>query len=376
MTNTPAKSPKNLVERIKGINRLFALTVIVPTTLSILYYGLVASDVYVSESRFVVRSAQQQPKMGVVGALLEGSGISRSEDNTYPVIDYIQSRDALRELNQDNYILKSYSNQGDFLSRFHTSFDNSFESLWKYYSQSIVKVKLDPISSITMLQARAYTAEDAARINRTLIEISEHLINRLNARAADDAIKFSQRQVDIAADNAREAATALAKYRNSHTVFDPEKQSALQLQQVTTLQTQLFSAQSQLGQLQAVSPQNPQIPALKSYIETIKKQIEIANRSVTGNSNSLSQKASLYARIELDAQLADKQLASAMAALENARADAEKKQLYLEVLVQPNAPDVATEPKRIRGIAATFCVGLILWGVLTLLIASIREHQD
>ncbi|HHT8994685.1 TPA: hypothetical protein ACT5B2_000875 [Burkholderia cenocepacia] len=376
MTNTPAKSPKNLVERIKGINRLFALTVIVPTTLSILYYGLVASDVYVSESRFVVRSAQQQPKMGVVGALLEGSGISRSEDNTYPVIDYIQSRDALRELNQDNYILKSYSNQGDFLSRFHTSFDNSFESLWKYYSQSIVKVKLDPISSITMLQARAYTAEDAARINRTLIEISEHLINRLNARAADDAIKFSQRQVDIAADNAREAATALAKYRNSHTVFDPEKQSALQLQQVTTLQTQLFSAQSQLGQLQAVSPQNPQIPALKSYIETIKKQIEIANGSVTGNSNSLSQKASQYARIELDAQLADKQLASAMTALENARADAEKKQLYLEVLVQPNAPDVATEPKRIRGIAATFCVGLILWGVLTLLIASIREHQD
>ncbi|WP_333994491.1 hypothetical protein [Burkholderia cepacia] len=376
MTNTPAKSPKNLVERIKGINRLFALTVIVPTALSILYYGLVASDVYVSESRFVVRSAQQQPKMGVVGALLEGSGISRSEDNTYPVIDYIQSRDALRELNQNNYILKSYSNQGDFLSRFHTSFDNSFESLWKYYSQSIVKVKLDPISSITMLQARAYTAEDAARINRTLIEISEHLINRLNARAADDAIKFSQRQVDIAADNAREAATALAKYRNSHTVFDPEKQSALQLQQVTTLQTQLFSAQSQLGQLQAVSPQNPQIPALKSYIETIKKQIEIANRSVTGNSNSLSQKASQYARIELDAQLADKQLASAMAALENARADAEKKQLYLEVLVQPNAPDVATEPKRIRGIAATFCVGLILWGVLTLLIASIREHQD
>lgn len=65
-----------------------------------------------------------------------------------------------------------------------------------------------------------------------------------------------------------------------------------------------------------------------------------------------------------------------MASLDNARADAERKQLYLEVLVQPNAPDIAIEPKRLRGIAATFCVGLILWGVLSLLIASVREHQD
>ncbi|ETN86867.1 polysaccharide export inner-membrane protein, BexC/CtrB/KpsE family [Necator americanus] len=314
--------------------------------------------------------------MSVVGALLEGSGISHSEDDTYPVLDYIQSRDALRELDQNNYVLNAYSRQGDFISRFHTSFDNSFESLRKYYSNHVVEAKLDPISSITTLTTRAYSAEDAKRINNTLVEISERLINRLNARAASDAITFAQRQVNTALGKAKDAASELALYRNSHTVFDPEKQSALQLQQVNGLQTQLFAAQSQLGQLQAVSPQNPQIPSIKTYITTIEKQIDVATGSVAGGKNSLSQKASEYTRLELDAQLADKQLASAMASLDNARAEAERKQLYLEVLVQPNAPDIAIEPKRLRGIAATFCVGLILWGVLSLLIASVREHQD
>lgn len=376
MSNTTAKPQKNFLDQIKGVNRLFALTFVAPTALAAIYYGFIASDVYVSESRFVVRSAQQQPKMSMVGALLEGTGISRSEDDTYPVLDYIQSRDALRELDQNNYILHSYSRQGDFISRFHTSFDNSFESLWKYYSNNIVEAKLDPISSITTLTTRAYSAADAERINNTLVEISERLINRLNARAASDAITFAQRQVDVAVAKAKDAASELALYRNSHTVFDPEKQSALQLQQVTSLQTQLFAAQSQLGQLQAVSPQNPQIPALKTYIATIEKQVDVATGSVAGGKNSLSQKASEYTRLVLDAQLADKQLASAMASLDNARADAERKQLYLEVLVQPNAPDIAIEPKRLRGIAATFCVGLILWGVLSLLIASVREHQD
>jgi capsular polysaccharide transport system permease protein len=328
-TNT-GKTKNNLITRIRSINRIFALTVIVPTTLAVLYYGLVASDTYVSESRFVVRSAQQQPQIGMVGALLEGSGISQPQDDSYLVLDYINSRDVLRELNRENYVLKAYSVRGDFLSRFHTSFDNSFESLWKYYTDHVVNVKLDPTSSITTLQTRAYTAEDAERINRTLIEVSERLINRLNARATQDAIEFSQRQVDGTVTKAKDAAVALAQYRNSHTVFDPEKQSALQLQLVTSLQTQLFTAQTKLGQLQTVSPQNPQIPVLNTYVETVKKQIEDATGNVTGAKNSLSQKASEYTRLELDAQLADKQLAQAMSALEDAQANAEKKQLYLD----------------------------------------------
>jgi capsular polysaccharide transport system permease protein len=46
-------------------NPLFVLMVIVPTILGILYYGLIAANVYTSESRFVVRSAQQSPQTGL-----------------------------------------------------------------------------------------------------------------------------------------------------------------------------------------------------------------------------------------------------------------------------------------------------------------------
>lgn len=375
-THPSTKPPKTIRERIKGINRLFACTVLLPTTLAILYYGFVASDVYVSESRFVVRSARQQQQTSMVSALLEGTGFSKAQDDTYPVIDYIESRDALRELNQNDYILNAYSKQGDFISRFHTMLGGSFENLWRYYGKHIASATLDPTSSITTLQVRSYTAKDAKQINATLIEISERLINRLNNRAAGDTVQFAQRQSELAAQKAKDAATALAAYRQSHTVFDPEKQSALQLQQVTSLQTQLFAAQSQLGQLQAISPQNPQIPVLHKYIDTLNSQIRSATGTVVGDQNSLSQKVTTYTRLELDAEFADKQLAAAMAAVDSARAEAQKQQLYLEVLVNPNTPDIAVEPKRIRGIIAVFAVGVICWAVLTLLIASIREHQD
>lgn len=372
----PSGKKKGLVERIKGVNRIFALTVVVPTAIAIAYFGLVASNIYVSESRFVVRSAQRQSQTSVVGALLQGTGFSRAQDDTYPVIDYIQSRDALKELNQGDYIIDAYGNHGDFLSHFSRSFDDSFESLWKYYGKHIVSVDFDSTSAITTLQVRSYTAKDAETINERLLEMSEHLVNRMNARAASDTVQFAQTQVDAAAVKAKDAAAALAAYRDSNTVFDPERQSALQLQQVTALQTQMFAAQSQLMQLQSIAPQNPQIPVLKTSITTLQKQIETATGGVTGGQNSLSNKAAIYARLQLDSQFADKQLASTMAALENARADAQRKQLYLERLVEPNTPDVAIEPKRMKSIFEVFALGMILWGVLSLLLAGVHEHHD
>ncbi|MEQ5843319.1 hypothetical protein N0A02_28060 [Paraburkholderia acidicola] len=367
---------KGLVERVKGVNRLFALCVLAPTIIAVAYFGLIASDIYVSESRFVVRSAQRQSQTSVVGALLQGTGFSRAQDDTYPVIDYIQSRDALTELNQNDYIANAYGDHGDLLSHFSRHLDGSFEALWKYYGKHIVSVDLDSTSAITTLQVRGYTANDAEGINEKLLEMSERLVNRMNARAAADTVQFAQSQVDTAATKAKDAAAALATYRDSYTVFDPDRQSALQLQQVTALQTQLFAAQTQLIELQSIAPQNPQIPVIKTSIATLQKQIEGANGGVTGGKNSLSNKAAAYARLQLDSQFADKQLASAMAALESARAEAQRKQLYLERLVKPNTPDVAIEPKRLKSIFEVFALGMIVWGVLSLLLAGVREHHD
>lgn len=370
------EAKRSLFDRLKGINRLFAATVVIPTTIAIVYFGAIASDVYVSESRFVVRSPQRQSQVSLVGALLQGSGFSRAQDDTYPVIDYIQSRDALAALNQNGRIANAYGDHGDILSRFHRSLDDSFEALWKYYDKHVVSVDFDPTSSITTLQVRAFTSEGAREINNSLLSLSEQLINRMNSRAAADSVDFAQQQVDVAAAKSKDAAAALATYRNSNTVFDPDRQSALQLQQITNLQSQRFAAQAQLQQLLAISPQNPEIPVLKTNIASLDKQIQASTGDVTGGKGALSNKAATYARLQLDAEFANKQLASTMTALENARAEAQRKQLYLERLVQANQPDIAVEPKRLKSIVIVFALGMITWGVLSLLIAGVREHND
>jgi capsular polysaccharide transport system permease protein len=365
-----------LKSRVSGVNRLFVLTVVAPTTLAVLYFGLIASDIYISESRFVMRSPQRQAPTGL-GALFQGAGFARSQDDTYSLHDFMLSRDALKKLDEQLSLAKAFgSSDIDLFSRFDAlRLDNSFEALYLYY-QKRISIDLDTASSISTLKVRAYRAEDAFRINELLLQMGEHLVNQLNERGRQDMVRFAKSEVDIAEQQARTAALALSRYRSSHAVFDPERQSTLQLQQVSKLQDELIATKTQLSQLRAFTPDTPQIPALQQRVETLQSEIDAEMAKVTGGGSSLTNKAAEYERLAMERALADKQLAAALASLELARNDAQRKQLYLERIVQPNKPDVAMEPRRVRAVGATFLLSMIAWGVLTILIAGIREHHD
>jgi capsular polysaccharide transport system permease protein len=355
-------------------HRLFWLTVVLPSLIAIVYYGFIAADVYISESRFVVRSPERQTA-SPLGMLLKGTGFTRSQDDSYTVQDYILSRDAMRALDE-KLNLRSAFGKGDLFSRFPgLDWDDSFENMHRYY-QKMVGVQLDPVSSIATVTVRAFSAEEAQKINQYLIEMSEALVNQLNERGRQDMIRFAANEVAEAEKKARDAALALARYRNEKGVIDPEKQSTIPLQQIAKLQDELIATKAQLAQLQMLTRDNPQIPVLKQRIQMLENEIELESARVAGSGRSLASKAAEFQRLALDKEFADKQLASALVSLEQARNEARRQQLYLERIAQPNLPDAAMEPRRLRNILAVFVLGLIAWGVLSMLIAGIREHQD
>ena len=367
---------KSLKTRLAKINSLFLGTVIIPTLLSIIYFGFIASDIYISESRFVVRNPERQIPTGL-GAIIQGAGFSRSQDDTYNVQEFMLSRDALSKINHQINLREAFARSGiDIFSRFNAlGLDNSIEALFRFY-QNHVEINLNTSSSIAVLKVKAFNTDDAYRMNEMLLQMGEQFINRLNERGRQDLIRFASSEVDIAVEKAKAASRKLSTFRNKQGIFDPEKQSGLQLQQISKLQDELIASKTQLSQVQAFTPDSPQLPALKNRIGSIQASIESEMAKVAGGSTSLTNKAVEYEMLALERAVADKQLAAAMASLEQARSDAQRKQLYLERIVQPNKPDIAIEPYRFRGILSVFLLGLVVWGILTMLIAGVREHHD
>jgi capsular polysaccharide transport system permease protein len=358
---------------------VFVMTVMVPTLVAILYYGLIASGVYTSESRFVLRSPQKSGVQtgGLLSNFLLSTGITTSQDDTYLVHDFILSRDALRELDSKLGIREAYSShQVDWFNRFpRMGWDRSFEAFYEYYGKH-VGVDYDPASSISTLTVNAFSAEDALRINQALLDMSERLVNSLNDLSRRDLVRFAEQDVSIGEQKAQEAALALLAYRSKQAVYAPDQQASIQLQGVATIQADLVATQAQLAQLRKLSPENPQIPGLESRAETLRAAILTEAGKVTDGKGSLSARSAEFERLALQSELADKQLGAAMTELEEARGEARRKQLYLERLVQPNLPDKAMEPRRIRSVLTVFLIGLILWGVASLVVAAVLEHAD
>jgi BexC/CtrB/KpsE family polysaccharide export inner-membrane protein len=229
---------------------------------------------------------------------------------------------------------------------------------------------------VTRLSVSAFAPKDAREINLRLLRQAESLVNRLSERARDDAIRIAAKEVRDAQGNARSAALALSRFRGREGILDPGQEAGIRLQMVSKLQDQLVAARTQLQQLLTFTPQATQIPFLRSRIQSLEREIAEQTGSIAGGQTSLSSAVVKYQQLRLENDLAEKQLAAAFGALEEARAEARRKRAYVERISEPSLPDYAREPRRIRSVLAVFILGLLLWGVLSALVAGVREHQD
>lgn len=367
-----------LCRQLAGQHAL-ALLVAVPTLLAAWYYGLVASDIYISESRFVVRSAARQGTPGGLGAVLQGAGLtgfSKASDDAFAVNAFILSRDALSQLNNAMGLKTAYGAlQIDRLSRFAgIDPDDSFDALFRFHLKQL-DLRLDTVSSITTLTSQAFDSATAQAINDRLLLAAETFVNELNERARADLVRFATQDLTTAEKRSHEAAAALAAFRNAKSIADPERQTGLQLAQVSKLQDDLIATQGTLAQLHASAPDNSQVQSLQARVRATQAAIASQNAKITGG-DSLASKTVEYQRMALDQEFANRQLAVALVALQDAKSDAQRKKLYLERIAQPNLPDSAERPRRLRNVLSVLVVCSMFAACLSVVLAGVREHRS
>jgi BexC/CtrB/KpsE family polysaccharide export inner-membrane protein len=365
-----------VLKYLKIPDALFCAVVLLPTAIAMLYFGFLASDIYISEARFVVHTPEK-PANSVLGAVFGAGGIASSGDKSYAVVEYVRSRAALRDANRDGALLKAYShNDLSTFDRFGGLFrGKTFEHFFEYFSNKVT-VDFDTGTQVTRLSVSAFRPEEAQLINQRLLGLSEQLVNRLNSRAQGDTIRFSQAEVDDAKARAQSAAIALARFRNARRILDPEKEAAVRLQMVSKLQDEIIKARTELVQMRQYTPENPQIPNLQTRINSLDKEIGKQTGKIAGAPGSLSGDVVRYQSLRINAEVADKQLAAALASLQESISEARRKQAYVERIADSNLPDYPLQPYRLKSILATLVMGLVAWGVLRTVLAGIREHHD
>jgi capsular polysaccharide transport system permease protein len=157
-------------------------------------------------------------------------------------------------------------------------------------------------------------------------------------------------------------------------MLDPKSAATGPLELLAQMTAQQTNARAQLAELIRNSPNSPQIPLIQTRIASLDKLIGEQRTKITGDNDSVATALTEYERLDVQKLLAEKTLASALASLESAKLEAQKQQLYLETIAQPNLADYPLYPKRAISFATVVVSCLLAYGIAWLLIASVREH--
>ena len=352
----------------------FLLLVVAPTGVAGLYFGFIAAARYEAEARFVVRSPTN-PGLGALSGLMRtgelGMGSGAGAENASVVEDFILSRDAMRRLVARIGLTKKLSAPG---SDWRWQFPNFLvgrtdEALYRHYLR-FVSIRFDSASGIITLRVEAFTPDDARDIAATLLDESERLVNRLNDRSRQDAVREAQQEVDRSRTQALVAQEGLTEFRSAETMIDPVQLSRTVMVTIGKLLLTMVETNAQIEVLERSSPQSPQIAALQNRSRALQTQIDAQKLSLAGNSTSLAPLIAQYERLVLDRDFSARALTSTLNSFEAARQEAQRQQVYLERVVSPRAPDEARYPWRILDTLGVFGLALGVFAVWRVLAKS------
>ncbi len=354
----------------------FMVIVVAPTTIAAIYFLLIASPIYVSEARFIVRATgQTQPS--AIGVALQGVGLSTGATDAYVVHEFIDSRDGLRELSQKMDVASMIGPKGtDPLAKYpRLGESRSEEGLYRGLRR-FVTVGYDATNGISTLRVKAFSARDAQAMNLAMLESGERLINRLNARAAGNAVSEAELSRNLAQAKLASAQQQLTAFRNREQFISPQLSATEGAQLIGGLLSTVANLRAERAQLSSEAPNSPQLPVLDSRIRAYEGQIAAEREKMAGSSTSLAPKIGAYEDLMSNRELAEKELGQATAALVGAEQEARRQKLYLERVVNPNLPDAPSEPKRWLAILTVFASALLAYGVGWLIWAGVHEHRQ
>jgi capsular polysaccharide transport system permease protein len=159
-------------------------------------------------------------------------------------------------------------------------------------------------------------------------------------------------------------------------MLDPKSAAAGPVELLAKMNGELANSRAQLAEILKNAPNSPQIPLIRTRIGSLENLITDQRAKITGGDNSVVTALTEYERLDVQRTLAEKTLASALTSLEAARLEAQRQQLYLEVIAQPNLADYPLFPKRAISFATLVVSCLLAYGIAWLLIASVREHAS
>ncbi|MBB3973968.1 hypothetical protein [Hansschlegelia beijingensis] len=376
------------VRRKRNVVKISAwLCIALPTALAALYYGVIASPQYVAEARFAVRGpAEVAGGSGDAIAAMTGLGTSMAgmASDSFIVAQYIESGQIVANMQRALDLRSIYTHENaDFVAKYRPyDFDDTVEHLTRYWN-SVSWVYYEPVTGIITFTVRAFTPEDALKVARETVRESENLVNKLSARARDDALMLAKQEQSRAELRLKFAQKAIQDYRDRQGAPDAQSLVEGQSKIVADLEGQLAKQEAELSASSAfLNKDAPTVRFMQKNVEALKSRIAAERAKIgsvqprTGSKETLiSASMAEFENLAMERDFAQKAYQQASQAVDAARITAERQSRYLATFVEPHLPEDSLYPARLQMILLVLVCSTIAWAIGALIFYGIRDHS-
>jgi capsular polysaccharide transport system permease protein len=356
--------------------RLFCF-VVLPTLMAGYYYYLVATPLYESKSEFVIQTADGTLSAGMTGGLggMLGGALEANTDSI-AVQGYLQSREALQRLNDDQNFKGIFASDTiDPLQRLGA--DATEEDAYRIYKRNI-NIAYDPTERIVKMTVRAPDPQTSVKFSEALLGYAEEQIDHLTTRKREDQMRDARASYEDAESKMTAAQKQVVDLQKKYAVLSSEVEVGLISGQIGQLETQLSQDRLSLAQMESnANPNAARMEPIKRRIAAVEAEIATLRSRMTqdgGDGVSLAEVQSELLLAQSNVATRQMMLATTLGQLETARIEANRQVRYLSLSVKPVAQDEAAYPKAFENTLVAMLVFAGVYLMIAMTTAILREQ--
>ncbi len=334
----------------------------------------IQSELYLSSSSVIIKDLKGQEVSLGLGLLSTGSSSTMQDSKVLEA--YLNSYDELQKLDAKFHLLEHYrSDKVDPIDRLY-SFSTKEDFLALY--QSRLQILYDEISGILTIGFMHTDPKVAKAIVEQLIQDSNEKINEYNHIVAQKKLSFIEKQVKENKRALEEAIQKIKTFQNQHTLLNPQTDAETQSTIVANLEAQLVEDRTKLNELRSyMNEKSFEVIRLKHEIDEIEKTLQkIRSQLANENSSSLNTIIFEFERLKNIATFNKEVYKESLIQFEKVKAEINQNAKMLLVLTKPYEPQGYTEPNKLKALLTITLILGLLYGIISLIEAIIKEHLD
>jgi capsular polysaccharide transport system permease protein len=339
-----------------------------------IYIFFIKSELYEAKTQVVIKDLNgNKASLSGLPFLMPTSSDTQS---IYAIQTYLTSFDELKNIDKLFHLQKHYKSTNiDIVQRLKNWATK--EDLLYLYNKRLTII-FDPVTNILNISFLHTNPQISYKIVQQLVVDADSKINEYNKLIAQKQLMSIAKQVTENQMVLKKSIKDLEQFQNKYTLLDPSQTAQAQLSLIASLEGQLLQKQAKLNELsQYMNKNNFEIVRLKNDITESTKTLNKMKKTLASkDKKSLNLYIFEFERLKSMMELNKELYKQSLLQMEQIKTEINKNSKMLLVLTKPFVPQGYKYPEKFKDVITLLLILLLLYGIISLIEAIIKEHID